>query len=55
VIAPERVGILLTLVGGQPGDNVLDRLAAYHHENGGQINDLLRGPQIAATFSNWHS
>jgi hypothetical protein len=24
-------------VGGQPGDNVLDLLAAYHHENGGQI------------------
>jgi hypothetical protein len=55
VIAPERVAALLTLLGGHPGDDVLDLLATYHHQNGGQINDLLRGPQVAATFSNWHS
>jgi hypothetical protein len=55
VIAPDRVGTLLTLLGGQPGDDVLDRLAAYHEQHGGQVNDLLRGPQVAATFSNWHS
>jgi hypothetical protein len=30
-------------------------LATYHDQHGGQINDLLRGPQVAATFSNWHS
>src|SRR5262249_45888322 len=55
VIAPDRVETLLTLLGGQAGDDVLDRLAAYHDQNGGQVNDLLRGPQVAAKFSNWHS
>ena len=55
VIAPGRVGTLLILLGGHAGDDVLDRLAAYHEQHGGQVNDLLRGPQVAADFSNWHS
>jgi hypothetical protein len=55
VIAPDRVGILLILLGGHVGNDVLDRLAAYHDQHGGQFNDLLRGPQVAARFSNWHS
>jgi hypothetical protein len=55
VIAPERVGTLLTLLGGHAGDDVLDRLATYHNQHGGQVNDLLCGPQVAAKFSNWHS
>ena len=55
VVAPERVGTLLTLLGGHAGDDVLDRLAAYHDQHGGQVNDLLRGPKVAADFSNWHS
>ena len=55
VIAPDRVATLLTLLGGHAGDDVLDRLAASHEQNGGQVNDLLRGPQVAAKFSNWHS
>ena len=55
VIAPDRVGTLLILLGGQSGDDVLDRLAAYHDQHGGRVDDLLRGPQVAAAFSNWHS
>ena len=55
VIASDRVGILFTLLGGHAGDDVLDLLAIYHDQHGGQINDLLGGPQVAATFSNWHS
>ena len=56
VIAPDRVGTLFTLLGGgQAGDDVLDLLATYHDQHGGQMNDLLRGPQVAAAFSNWHS
>jgi hypothetical protein len=55
VIAPGRVGTLFTLLGGQAGDDVPGLLATYHGQHGGQINDLLRGPQVAATFSNWHS
>jgi hypothetical protein len=55
VIPPGRVGILFTLLGGQAGDDVLGLLATYHDPHGGQINDLLRGPQVTATFSNWHS
>ena len=55
VIAPDRVGTLFTLLGGQAGDDVLDLLATYHDQHGGQMNDLLRSFQVAATFSNWHS
>jgi hypothetical protein len=55
VIAPDRVGTLFTLLGGHVGHDVLDLLATYHDQHGEQINDLLRGPQVAATFSNWHS
>jgi hypothetical protein len=55
MIAPDRVGALLTLLGGHAGDDVLDRLTAYHGQHGGRVDDLLRGPQVAAKFSNWHS
>jgi hypothetical protein len=55
VIGPDRVATLLTLLGGHANDDVLDLLAPYHHQHGGQVNDLLRGPEVAATFSNWHS
>ena len=56
MIAPDRVGTLFTLLGGgQAGDDVLDLLATYHDQHGGQMNELLRGPQVAAAFSNWHS
>lgn len=55
VIAPDRVGTLLTLLGGQAGDDVLELLATYHAQHGGQMNDLLRGAPVAATFSNWQS
>jgi hypothetical protein len=54
VIAPDRIGTLLTLLGGHVGDEVLDLLAAYHDQHGRQINDLLRSSQVAATFNNWH-
>jgi hypothetical protein len=55
VIAPDRVGALLTMLGGQAGDDVLDLLAAYYDQHGGRVNDLLQRPQVAANFSNWHS
>jgi len=55
VIAPDRVGTLFTLLGGHAGDDLLDLLAVYHDQHGGQINDLLRSSQVAAAFSNWHS
>ena len=52
VITPDRVGTLFTLLHGHAGDDVLDLLATYHDQNGGQMNDLLRGSQVAAAFSN---
>src|SRR5512140_2237278 len=55
VIAPDRVGTLFTVLRGQADDDVLDLLATYHDQHGGQMNDLLRDPQVAAAFSNWHS
>ena len=55
VIAPVRIGTLLRLLGGAEGDDVLHTLAAYHQQHGGRINDLLRSPEVAAEFANWHS
>ena len=55
VIAPDRVGTLFTLLGDHAGNDVLNLLATYHDQHGGQMNELLRGPQVAAAFSNWHS
>ena len=55
VIAPDRVGTVFTLLGGHAGDDVPGLLATYHDQHGGQMNDLLRSSQVAATFSNWHS
>jgi hypothetical protein len=52
IVAPQKIGALLTLLGGQEGDAIL---AAYHQHHGGQINHLLRTPEVAAAFSNWHS
>jgi hypothetical protein len=45
VIAPDRTATLLTLLGGHTSDDVLNLLATYHHQHGGQINDLLRSPR----------
>jgi hypothetical protein len=55
VVAPAKVDALLRLLGGAKGDDVLDALATYYQQHGGQISELLRGPEIAAEFANWHS
>jgi hypothetical protein len=55
VVAPDQVGTLLQLLGGAEGDDVLHALAAYHHQHAGRMNELLRGPEVAAEFANWHS
>jgi hypothetical protein len=54
VVAPGKVDVLLRLLGGADGD-VLDALAAYYQQHGGQLSELLRSPEIAAYFDNWHS
>lgn len=54
VIAADRVPALLTVLSGHDGDDVLALLAAYHHA-GGQLDDLMTHPDVAAQFSNWHS
>jgi hypothetical protein len=38
------------MLGGHVGDGVPGLLAACHDQHGGQIDDLLRGSQVAATF-----
>jgi hypothetical protein len=53
VVGPARVDALLRLLGG--AEDVLDALAAYYQQHGGQLSELLRGPKIAAYFDNWHS
>jgi hypothetical protein len=55
VIAADRIPALPTVLGGQDGDDVLALLAAYHQRAGGQLDDLMTHPDVAAEFSNWHS
>jgi hypothetical protein len=55
VIAPDRVGSLARLLGGQDSDDVLALLAAYYRHTGGRLSDLLKSPEIATGFSNWRS
>jgi hypothetical protein len=55
VIAPDKVAALVGLLGGQDGDDVLALVLGYHQRTNGMIYDLVTGPDVAATFSNWHS
>jgi hypothetical protein len=50
-----RVTALAQALGAQPGDDVLDALASYYQQRDGRISELLRSPEIAAEFDNWHS
>jgi hypothetical protein len=51
---PGRVPALIRLLGGHDGDHLLTLLAAYHQRGGGQISDVMKHPDLAADFSNWH-
>ena len=55
VVPPERVGNLVEAMGGGGDDDVLDLLAGHYQRTQGRIGDLLRPPEVAAEFSNWHS
>jgi len=55
VVAPGRVPALIRLLDGHDGDDVLALLAAYQQRAGGQISDMMKHPEVAADFSNWHS
>jgi hypothetical protein len=55
IVAPAKVDALLRLLGGAEDDDVLDALATYYQQHGGQLSELLRGPEVAAYFDNWHS
>jgi hypothetical protein len=46
---------LLRLLGGAEDDDVLDALAAYYQQHGGQLSELMRCSEVAAEFDNWHS
>jgi hypothetical protein len=55
LVAPAKVDALLRLLGGAGDDDILDALAAYYQQHGGQLSELLRSPEVAAYFDNWHS
>jgi hypothetical protein len=54
VVPSGRVQALLQALGAEQGDDVLDALASYYQQHGGRISQLLRSPEIAAEFGNWH-
>jgi hypothetical protein len=55
VVAPTKVDALLQLLGGAEDGDVLDALATYYQQHGGQLSELMRRPEVAAHFDNWHS
>ena len=55
VVAPARVDALLRLLDGAEDDDVLAALATYYQQHGGQLSELMRSPEVAADFDNWHS
>jgi hypothetical protein len=54
VVTSDRVPAFVRLLGGHDGDDVLTLLAAYHQRAGGQLNDMMKHPEVVADFSNWH-
>jgi hypothetical protein len=55
VVPSRRIDALLQALDAEHGDDVLDALAVYYRQHGGQISELLRSPGIAAEFDTWHS
>ena len=55
VVPPGRVAALIQALDAEHDSDVLDAMASYHQQNGGQISELLRSPAIDAQFSTWHS
>jgi hypothetical protein len=55
VVRPDRILALVRLLGGAEGDDVLAVLAGYHERHGGRISAIMKHPDVAAEFSNWHS
>jgi hypothetical protein len=55
VVPAGRVPNLVGALGGGGDDDVLDLLAGYYERTGGRVGNLLRRPEVAAEFSNWHS
>ena len=55
VVAADRVPALIRLLGGHDGDDVLALLSSHYQHIGGRIDDLMKHPDLAAHFDNWHS
>jgi hypothetical protein len=55
VVPPGRVAALIQALDAGQDKDVLDAVASYYQQHGGQISELLRSPEIAAQFSTWHS
>lgn len=55
VVPSGRLQALARALGAAQGEDVLDALTRYYREHDGRISELLRSPEIAASFDNWHS
>lgn len=55
VVPAARVDNLVKVLGGDDGGDVLALLAAYYEQRGGRLDPVLKGPEVRAEFSNWHS
>jgi hypothetical protein len=54
VIPSARLHSLAQALGGDDGDDVLALLASYYQQHGGQLDSVLKRPEVGAEFSNWH-
>lgn len=55
VVAADRVPVLTKLLGGHEGDDVLALFCFYYQRVGGHICDIMKHPDVAEHFANWHS
>jgi hypothetical protein len=55
VVPAGRVANLVAILGGDRRSDVLGLLAAYFERHRGLLGPLLRRPEVAAEFANWHS
>ena len=55
VLPPDRIPHLVEALGGAGSDDVLSLIKTYYESTDGRLHALLCGPDINATFANWHS
>ena len=55
VLPPDRIPHLVEALGGAGDDDVLMLIKTHYEATHGRLHAVLCGPDVNATFANWHS